>query len=148
MRYNSTRQQMLLGTKWRWFSNDESSGLVTEKESVASSRCRDAFCVLHLFFSSGIIRAGFPGQSIQYGLPTQIQSSVCLLPAFKNFARCEFRSCQQNLSIWMTCLFREPADNAVVTLVHHKGIHSELISAEDNLTVALLIKCPNRLFPH
>lgn len=123
-------------------------GLVTEGESVASSRCRDAFCVLHLFFSSGIIRAGFPRQSIQYSLPTQIQSSVCLLLAFKNFARKEFSSCQQNLFIWVTYSFRKQANSAVVTLMHYKGIHSELISAEYNLSVALLIKCPNRLFPH
>lgn len=52
------------------------TGLVTEKGSVASSRSRDAFCVLRRFFSSGIIRARFPCQSIQHGTPTQIQSSV------------------------------------------------------------------------
>lgn len=43
-------------------------------------------------------------------------------------------------------LVQEARKNAMVTLMHHKGICLESISAEYNLSVALLLKCPNRLF--
>lgn len=103
------------------------------------------FCIF--FLAQGLSGQGFHARAFNTACPPKFRAQRAYYQLLKTLLETNLALANRIFSYgWH--LFRKQADNAVVTLMHYKGIHPEWISAEDNLSVALLIKCPNRLFPH